>query len=337
MKAIQFIGKGQPVLADIPQPSDLPSGHVLIQIRASGLCHTDIDVLHGRYGSGAFPVVPGHEFAGEIKAIASGVANLKVGDRVVVDPNLPCGTCAACRKGLTNLCTDLKAYGVTQDGGFGECCAVHCDQVHPVGNLSYDVAALAEPLACALNGIGAAGFGSGATPPSEAIIFGAGPIGLLLALSLKSRGAQSVTMADVNDSRLEFAAGLGLQVVRAEPKLLVSRRHDFDFVADATGVPSVVQEMIQLVADGGTALLFGVCPPDATVSIHPFEVFRRQLKIVGSHSLNRNIPEAIAMLEGDDGSMAKLVSHRLPLEEMLRFFLAKPSDPATMKIQFVSD
>lgn len=73
------------------------------------------------------------------------------------------------------------------------------------------------------------------------------------------------------------------------------------------------------------------------ISIHPFEVFRRQLKIVGSHSLNRNIPEAIAMLGTDDGSMAKLVSHRLPLEEMLQFFLTKPSSPATMKIQFVSD
>lgn len=337
MKAIQFIGKGQPVLADISQPSEVPAGHVLIQIRASGLCHTDIDVLHGRYGTGAFPVVPGHEFAGEIKAIANDVTNVKVGDRVVVDPNLACGSCAACRKGLTNLCVDLKAYGVTQNGGFGEFCAVRCDQVHPIGNLSFDVAALAEPLACALNGIGAAGFGLGETPPSEAIIFGAGPIGLLLALSLKSRGAPSVTLADLNDSRLEFAEGLGLKVVKSDATLFASRRRDFDCVADATGVPSVVQDMIQLVADGGTALLFGVCPPEATVAIHPFEVFRRQLKIVGSHSLNRNIPEAIAMLETDDGSMAKLVSHRLPLEEMLQFFLAKPSDPATMKIQFVSD
>ncbi|NTF10461.1 zinc-dependent alcohol dehydrogenase family protein [Agrobacterium rubi] len=337
MKAIQFIGKGQPMLAEIPEPRDLPSGHVLIKIRASGLCHTDIDVLHGRYGAGAFPVVPGHEFAGEIRAIAGGVTNLNIGDRVVVDPNLPCGTCAACKKGMTNLCIDLKAYGVTQDGGFGEFCAVHCDRVHPVGNLSFDVAALAEPLACALNGIGAAGFGPEALPPSDAIIFGAGPIGLFLALSLKSRGAQSVTLADVNHSRLEFAAGLGLKAVRSDATLLTSRRRDFDFVADATGVPSVVQDMIQLVADGGTALIFGVCAPDAAVSILPFEVFRRQLKIVGSHSLNRNIPEAIAMLETDDGSMAKLVSHRLPLEDMLQFFLAKPSDPATMKIQFVSD
>lgn len=337
MKAIQFVAKGQPKLADVEMPSELPTGHALIKIRASGLCHTDIDVLHGRYGTGTFPVIPGHEFAGEVKALARDVRDLRVGDRVVVDPNLPCAKCAACKRGLTNLCVDLRAYGVTENGGFGEYCLVRCDQVHSVGKLSFEIAALAEPLACALNGLGAAGFGPEATPPADAIVIGAGPIGLLLALSLRSRGAGSVTVADLNDGRLDFATGLGLKVTRSEPGLLESRRHGFDFVADATGVPAVAQDMIQLVADGGTALFFGVCPPNATISIHPFEVFRRQLKIVGSHSLNRNIPEAIAMLETDDGSMAKLVSHRLPLEEMLQFFLAKPSDPATMKVQFVSD
>ncbi len=95
--------------------------------------------------------------------------------------------------------------------------------------------------------------------------------------------------------------------------------------------------MIDIVADGGTALVFGVCPPDTTVAVHPFEVFRRQLKIVGSHSLNRNIPEALETLTADDGRMARLISHRLPLSDMLPYFLAKPADPATMKVQFVSD
>jgi D-altritol 5-dehydrogenase len=337
MKAIQFIGKGQPVLAEVPIPSNLPAGHALIRIRASGLCHTDIDVLHARYGPGAFPVVPGHEFAGEVEAVASGVTSLRVGDRVAVDPNLPCGSCPACSKGLTNLCVDLKAYGVTHNGGFGEQAIVRCDQVHPIGDLGFDVAALAEPLACALNGLGAAGVGPDDTPPSDAIIFGAGPIGLLLGLSLMARGAGTVTMADLNDSRLEFASGLGLGTAKSGPDLLASRRHGYDLVADATGVPAVVEGMIDLVADGGTALLFGVCPPSSTVSIHPFEVFRRQLNIVGSHSLNRNIPEALDILKADTGAMAKLVSHRLPLEETLPFFLAKPSDPATMKVQFISD
>lgn len=337
MKAVHFIGKGQPMLAYLPLPTELPAGHVLIHVRAAGLCHTDIDVLHGRYGPGSFPVVPGHEYAGEIEAIASDVSNVRLGDRVAVDPNLPCGTCSSCMKGLTNLCVDLKAYGVTHNGGFAEYSVVRCDQIHPIGDLAFDRAALAEPLACALNGLAAAGFGSGSLAPATAVIFGAGPIGLLLALSLQARGAGRVTMADVNQSRLQFAAGLGFDTAVSGSDALASRRHGFEFVADATGVPAVVESMIDLVSDGGTALLFGVCPPAATVAIHPFEVFRRQLKIVGSHSLNRNIPEALEILKDDDGRMAQLVSHRLPLAEMLPFFVNKPSDPATMKVQFVSD
>ncbi|TNM59581.1 zinc-dependent alcohol dehydrogenase family protein [Aliirhizobium smilacinae] len=337
MKAIQFTGKGQAVLADLPDRDTVPEGHALIRVRASGLCHTDIDVLHARYGPGGFPVIPGHEYAGEIVALGSNTAGFEVGARIVVDPNLPCGVCAYCHKGLSNLCSDLKAYGVTHDGGFGEYSTVRCDQVHDIGALPFDVAALAEPLACALNGLGAAGVGPGERPPERAIIFGAGPIGLLLGLSLKARGAGSVTMADVNESRLTFASSLGLDTAVSGSHALSSRRHDFELVADATGVPSVVEKMIDLVSDGGTALLFGVCPPSATISIHPFEVFRRQLKLVGSHSLNRNIPEALDILKADDGSIARLVSHRLPLEEMLPFFLAKPSDPATMKVQFVSE
>ncbi|RWX81086.1 zinc-binding dehydrogenase [Neorhizobium lilium] len=336
MKAIHFIGSGQPVLAEIPLRDELPDGHALIRVRASGLCHTDIDVLHGRYGSSAFPVVPGHEYAGEIEALAADVESFQVGERIAVDPNLPCGTCASCRRGLTNLCTELKAYGVTHDGGFGEYSVVRADHLHRIGDLAFDRAALAEPLACTLNGLRAAGVVQGTSPPSNAIVFGAGPIGLLMALSLQAKGAGTVTIADVNENRLAFASDLGLKTAVSGSHSLSSQRHAFDFVADATGVPAVVEKMIDLVEDGGTALLFGVCPPAATVAIHPFEVFRRQLKIVGSHSLNRNIPEAIEILKADDGRMARLVSHRLPLEEILPYFLAKPSDPATMKVQFVS-
>lgn len=336
MRAIQFIGKGQPVLTDLPLRNELPDGHVLIRVKASGLCHTDIDVLHGRYGSSAFPVVPGHEYAGEIEAIAADVENFQAGDRVAVDPNLPCGTCRSCRKGLTNLCKDLKAYGVTHDGGFAEYSVVRADQIHAIGELAFDRAALAEPLACTLNGLSAAGVAKDAPAPSNAIIFGAGPIGLLMALSLQATGAQNVTVTDVNEERLAFASNLDLKTAVSGSQSLSSSQHAFDFVADATGVPTVVEKMIDLVADGGTALLFGVCPPTAKVAIHPFEVFRRQLKIVGSHSLNRNIPEALELLKADDGRMARLVSHRLPLDEMLPYFLTKPSDPATMKVQFIS-
>lgn len=333
MKAIQFVEKGKAVLADIPVGA-IPPGHALIRVKAAGLCHTDIDVLHARYGAGAFPLVPGHEFAGEVLEVGGGVTCVRAGSRVAVDPNLPCGTCPACKKGLTNLCRDLEAYGVSHNGGFSEFSIVNAGHLHDIGDMPYDLAALAEPLACVLNGLGAAGITGKASAPSQALIFGAGPIGLLLGLALKSAGSDTVTFADINEDRLVFASSLGFTPVRSGSEELLSRRQSFDLVADATGIPSVVEGMLDLVADGGTGLVFGVCAPETLVSVSPFQIFRRQLKLVGSHSLNRNIPQALAVLAGDRARMSQLVTHRLPLAEMVPYFLTKPSDPATMKVQY---
>lgn len=336
MRAIQFTAKGEARLANLTI-DDIPAGHALVKVKASGLCHTDIDVLHARYGDGAFPLVPGHEYAGVVDAVAADVAGLEIGTRVAVDPNLPCGTCPSCRKGLSNLCRDLKAYGVSHNGGFAEYSLVRADQLHRIGSMPFTVAALAEPLACVVNGLNSAGLRGAAPVPEEALVIGAGPIGLLLALSLKAEGVKSVTVADINETRLAFAADLGLGGVVSGSAELTARRRSFHFVADATGIASVVEGLINLVADGGTALLFGVCAPDARISIAPFEIFRRQLRLVGSHSLNRNIPDALAILEKDDGSMAQLVSHQLTLDEVLPFFTRKRTNPVTMKVQFVSD
>mgnify|MGYP005984788493 CR=1 FL=1 len=337
MKAIHFTGHGVAGLENLPEP-ELKPGHALIEVRASGLCHTDIDVLHGRYGSSAFPLVPGHEYAGVVVSVAEDVTNVKPGDRVAVDPNIPCGHCRACRKGLTNLCADLKAYGVTHNGGFAEKSLVHAAHLHPIGDLPFHVAALAEPLGCVLNGLEAACLKTGPAMAENALVFGAGPIGLLLALSLKAEGERDVAVADINEHRLQFVESLGLEPVVSGSDALAARRRSFDFVADATGIAKVAESMVDFTADGGTALVFGVCAPDTRIAIAPFEIFRRQIKLAGSHSLNRNIPQALDILKRDGengGQMARLVSHRLPLEDMLSFFTRKGGDPATMKVQFV--
>lgn len=336
MQAIQFTARGVAASADLPLP-EIPPGHALVRVKASGLCHTDIDVLHGRYGEGRFPLVPGHEYAGVVEAVASDVIRVQPGSRVAVDPNLPCGECHACRKGLTNLCRNLKAYGVTHNGGFAQFSVVKADHLHDIGNLPFDVAALAEPLACVLNGLGSADLRTGPSGTQSALVFGAGPIGLLLALSLKAEGVETVTVADINENRLAFAQEFGLKAAVSGSQELLARKRDFDFVADATGIASVVEGMIDFTADGGTVLVFGVCAPDTRISVAPFEIFRRQIKVVGSHSLNRNIPDALDILTKDNGAMARLVSHRLPLPEILPFLTKKSSDAATMKVQFVAD
>jgi threonine dehydrogenase-like Zn-dependent dehydrogenase len=335
MKAICFTEKGVAGLADMPLPALAP-GHALIRVKAGGLCHTDIDVLHGRYGEGRFPLIPGHEYAGLVEAVAEDVTGLRPGARVAVDPNLPCGTCNLCRKGLTNLCKELKAYGVTQDGGFAEYSIVRVSHLHDIGDLSFDVAALAEPLACVLNGLGNIGLTTGVRRAENALIFGGGPIGLLLALSIRAQGASDVVVADIDESRLSFARELGLDAVHPASPELESRKRAFDLVADATGVPTVVESMPEFAQDGGAILVFGVCAPGVRVPISPFDIFRRQLTIAGSHSLNQNLPAALDLLRKDNGTMARLISHRLPLKEVLPFFTKRGGTP-TMKVQFVAE
>lgn len=336
MRAINYTALGVAAVADLAAP-ELAPGHALVRVKASGVCGTDIDVLYGRYGEGKFPVVPGHEYSGIVEAVAPDVHGVKVGARVVVDPNLPCGHCSACLKGLTNLCTELKAYGVTHNGGFAEFSVVKAEHLHDIGDMPFDMAALAEPLACVLNGLGSAGLRTGPMGTQNALVFGAGPIGLLLALSLKSEGVTSVTVADVNESRLAFAADLGLNTAVSGSQALDGLKRSFDFVADATGIPAVVEGMADFTADGGTILIFGVCAPGTKASIEPFEFFRRQLKLVGSHSLNGSIPQALEILKRDGDTMAKLISHRLPIAEIVPFLTSKSKDAATMKIQFVSE
>ncbi|MGI9521959.1 MAG: alcohol dehydrogenase catalytic domain-containing protein, partial [Hyphomicrobiaceae bacterium] len=289
------------------------------------------EVLKDNYGTGAFPVVPGHEYAGIVVEIGQGVAGIGVGDRVVVDPNLECGRCRACARGWSHLCDDLKAYGVTQNGGFAERCVVKASAAHPIGDLAFDIAALAEPMACVLNGIDAAN-GSNAR---SALIFGAGPMGLLMGMALASRGVRDIALVDIDEVRLELSESFGFKPVAAGSAALESMRGGIELVVDATGVPSVAAHLIDYVASGGTCHFFGVCPSDSQIKLEPFQVFRRQLTIVGSHSLNHNIPQSIAAIKALGPGISRLISHRVSLEDAAQIFTGR-SLAGSLKVQAVA-
>lgn len=324
----QSLGEIQNSVIEDPTPA---ANEVLIHVHASGICHTDIDILYGRYGSSTFPLVPGHEYAGKIVATGEAVSNFKEGQRVVVDPNIHCGLCRACKKGLTNLCEKLGAYGVTKNGGFAEYSAVHQDNVVPIADdIPYGRAALAEPVGCVLNGIGAID----ADTVDNALIFGAGPIGILMALALRTKGVSDITMADINESRLELAKSFGLKGVAAGSSELDSFHRSVDLAADATGVPKVAEGLIDFTADGGNVLFFGVCPPGETISVSPHDVFRRQIRMLGTHSLNHNIPDALKAIEEIGSDIGRLVSHQVELSDV-KGFLEKSDHSNTLKIHAV--
>ncbi|MET3615582.1 2-desacetyl-2-hydroxyethyl bacteriochlorophyllide A dehydrogenase [Rhizobium aquaticum] len=327
MKAILFPAKGVVELTELPDPVPR-SGEVLISVKASGICHTDFEILRGNYGDGAFPVVPGHEFVGEIVGLADGVKGLSLGDRVVVDPNLECGHCRACRRQMAHLCEKLGAYGVTKNGGFAEYCAVDAAAVRPIGDMAYDLAALAEPVGCALNGLEPVKH----RHIENALVFGAGPMGMIIAeLLAKTRGV-AVSVADVDADRLAFASAAGHTALHAQSNDLAQARHGFDFVVDATGKAEVVSKLTHFMASGGSALLFGVCKQGVGVTFEPFELFRRQLTVYGTHSLNHNLPDALAAIQRIGPSLSGIVSHRLAIADTVKTFQAG-GIRASMKVQ----
>ncbi len=329
MKAVVYDALGSVVFSDIDVPKPA-ADEVLLRVKASGVCHTDIDVLHGRYGTPDFPLVPGHEYAGVVEQVGENVADFAVGDRVVVDPNLSCGHCRACRKGLANLCETLGAYGVSVNGGFAEYSVVKAENLVAIGDMPFDMAALAEPMGCVLNGVGVIG----TEGVERALVIGAGPIGLLMAMALKTRGVAEIGLADIAPHRLELAESFGFTPYASGSAELAALEHQMDLSVDATGVPAVAATLPGYTANGGKVLYFGVCPPEARIEISPFEVFRRQLTLAGAHSLNHNIADAIAALRDTGPDVTRLVSHRLPLEEIPKV-LTKQGPEGTLKVQAV--
>jgi len=321
------LGSAGVAALEVPSPA---SDAVLVKVAACGICHTDIDVLHGRYGNSTFPLVPGHEYSGTVEAVGEAVSTVSVGERVVIDPNFSCGECRACRRGLHNLCEKLGAYGVTTNGGFAEYGTVAAGNVHPIGEMPFGLAALAEPLACVLNGVAQIET-DGA---NEALVFGAGPIGLLMALALRDAGVPGVSVVDIDEARLPFVRSLGLNPILSPSRDLADRTRSIDVVVDATGVPRVVAGLLDYVANGGSVLLFGVCPPDSVVRLSPFDIFRRQIRLAGAHSLNHNIPDALEVLQRSGETMARIISHELALPEITPYLRKEESGGDFMKVQF---
>lgn len=328
MKAVVFRAKNTVQFTDLPDPRP-NAGEVVVEVKASGICHTDYEVLKDNYGTGAFPVVPGHEYAGVVVETGEGVTNVSKGDRVVVDPNLECGTCRACKRGWAHLCENLGAYGVTTNGGFAERSVVKASAVHPIGEMSFMQAALAEPMGCVLNGLDAVH----APWMEEALIFGAGPMGLLMGLALRAEGLSNVAFVDIAQSRLELASSFGFAAVASGSDELKEWHRGGDLVVDATGVPAVAADLPTYMANGGKGLFFGVCPSSARIEISPFEVFRRQLTLAGSHSLNHNIPRSLGVISKIGTDIDRTVSHRLSLREISDILASKPPENS-LKVQW---
>ncbi len=313
MNAYVVTEKEHGEVLEVPIPI-LRDDEVLLEVKAAGLCGTDTHIYQGEYFS-EFPLVPGHEFAGVIASAGKNVSRFEAGERVTADPNVACGYCSYCQESMENFCRNFQGVGVTRDGAFAQFVAVPQQCVFPIGDLPFDEAAFIEPLACVVYGQ------KRARPPigASVLVVGAGAIGQLHIQLAKRNGAAAVAALDTDSEALKLASSLGADHClenSPEGREELARRYPdgFSMVIDCTGIPEVVETLPAWVRPGGSLLVFGVCPENSRMTVNPFDIFRRDLTIIGSFALKKTFPEALALLQSGDIAVKPLVSRRLDLE-----------------------
>ncbi|CAL9375719.1 D-altritol 5-dehydrogenase [Streptomyces sp. enrichment culture] len=309
MRAVVVSGPGQATVTDVPDPAPGP-GEVIVAVSSCGLCGTDMHILGGELPSVSYPLVPGHELTGEVVALGPGVTGPKIGSRVAVDPNMPCGACHYCRIGRGNLCEDYRAVGVTRDGGFAELVAVPARCAYTLPDTLSDAAAgLVEPLSCAVHALNRLP----RRPGEHYLIYGAGTMGLMMAAVVRNAGAASVSMVDLNGDRLAFAQSFAADAVAADADEF-DRPSGFEVVIDATGAIPAIEDGLGRVRKGGTFLQFGVSDPARKAAFFPYLVYNSEIDIIGSMAVHNSFQPAIDLLaSGLD--LDPLVSDVLALDD----------------------
>lgn len=319
MKAAVLEARDRLISADAALPR-LEPGDMLLRMGAAAICGTDIRIWRGRKIKGVrFPSILGHEFAGEIVEPA-GHPGWRTGDRVTICPALPCGTCASCRAGASNICDALIAYGYEIDGGFAEFIRVPMAFVEArnvfrlADGLSFDLAALAEPLACVINGQSLMGDLEG----KSVAVLGTGPIGLLHVMLARHRGASEVIAVQRSAHRREAALAVG-----ADRAVTPDDAGDLsvDCAVVAVGAPELANLAAHIVRPRGRISLFAGFPVGVETPFDLNTVHYREQTVTGAFGLTRaQFEEALGLIAGGDLPVDRLISHRLDIEHALEAF-----------------
>jgi len=284
----------------------LKSNQVLLKIGYAGICGTDKSIFRGDILCN--PVVLGHEFSGEIVEVGTNVKNVEIGHYYNIQPSLSCGVCDICRKGRYSLCKNKISYGIDIDGGFAEYCAVDYKQLFPVFNVIES--ALVEPVACCLHGLNRCNILLG----QDVLIIGGGFIGLIFLQLVKLQGA-NVHLIEMNKGKRVMAKILGADSVYES---ISEINMSFDVVIEAAGKREAVNNAFRVVGRGGEILLFGVCSEDKSIPFRPYEVWEKELKIIGSRSNEHNHFAAIKILP--KLNITDLISHIIKLDDIEKGF-----------------
>jgi L-iditol 2-dehydrogenase len=300
MKAAIYYGPEDMRVGDIscPKPKE---DQVLLKIEACGICGSDVHLYKGRM---KFPVegvsIFGHEFTGTISELGKNVSNFRIGDRVVVNPNIYCGKCFFCERGQENFCVDRRVIGGHFFGAFSEYCVADEKQLCILpDNVSFVEGALTEPISCCLNAIDNLHCKTG----DCVAIVGSGGIGLLMIQLVKHSGAGTILVIEPNKKRRELAIKFGATMVidpsgksTEEIKQCLNVRN-IDKVIECVGRPETIGTAIAIAGRGATVMIFGVAEADTEVTIKPYKVFEDELHITGSYINPYTFARAVEMLK----------------------------------------
>ncbi len=296
-----------------PRPS---AGEAIISVAYTGVCGSDLTLFAGKNPRAKIPVTPGHEFAGRVEELAGDGAGITVGSRVAVLPTISCGTCALCTTGRDHLCRNLRFIGIQMDGSMAEYVAAPISNLFPVPDaLSDEAAALTEPLSVAVHAVRRARIQVG----DGILVIGAGPIGLMVALTARLSGCSRIVMTEIAPQRIATARSFGFETVAVDAakgiEALQESLRDFEpeVVFECTGHPSATAQIVELSAFTAQVVVVGAFKELAPMDLFRFS--RKELSLVGSFAYTADdFARALSILAAQHRRFEPLVTNVVPLE-----------------------
>ena len=331
MKAAIYTGLNEMHVGVVDTPV-CDSNSVLVRVRACAVCGSDIRIFHHGNSRVIPPTILGHEFAGDVVEVGENVTRFRPGDRVAIGADVPCGECAFCEAGIGNNCQINYAMGYQFPGGFAEYVllnrtVVNYGPVHTIApHVSYEEAALAEPLGCVLNALELSNIRLG----DDVVIIGAGPIGLMIIDVAHKMGARKVIVVQRSRPRLEMAKRLGADVaicsLDEDPIARVLEETNglgADVVITANPSPSSHSDALYMAKNRARVNLFGGLPKGSRVELDTNIIHYKELFVHGAHgALPRHHEQAVRMIESGQIDMKRFLTHRFPLDEIADAFAA---------------
>ena len=321
MKATILVEPGRIELQDVEMPRAGP-GEVVVRVRSALTCGTDLKAFRRGHPKIPMPTRFGHEFSGDVWEVGEGVVGFKAGDQVMCVNSAPCGECEECRRGLENLCTspDMFSWGAFAEFMRVPARIVKHNMFKKPPGLSYSEAAMLEPLACVVYGLGQVRL----MREDTVLIIGAGPIGLLHVMVTKALGAGKIIVSGRRSKRLKIARLIGADVVIDAAKEDVRRRVleetggvGASLVVECTGQHSVWEESTRLVARGGTVILFGGLPKGTTASFDTARLHYDQITLKGVFHFTRSaVRSAYELLASGRIRVKDLITGSYTLDDM---------------------